>query len=103
MEIDARKVSQWQKDGKAFRFLDVRRDDERELVNLGGVHIPLDQLQERYTELPHDKLPLIVYCHHGVRSLYATQFLKMHGYDALSLRGGIDLWSMEIDPNVPRY
>jgi rhodanese-related sulfurtransferase len=103
MEITVQKISQWQKEGKEFRLLDVRRDDERELVNLGGVHIPLDQLQDRYTELPHDKLPLIVYCHHGVRSLYATQFLKMHGYDALSLRGGIDLWSLEIDPNVPRY
>jgi rhodanese-related sulfurtransferase len=103
MEITVQKISQWQKEGKAFRLLDVRRDDERELVNLGGVHIPLDQLQERYTELPHDKLPLIVYCHHGVRSLHATQFLKMHGYDALSLRGGIDLWSIEIDPNVARY
>lgn len=103
MEIDAKKVAQWQKEGKAFRLLDVRRDDERELVHLGGVHIPLDQLEARYTELPHDKLPLIVYCHHGVRSLYATQFLKMHGYDALSMRGGIDLWSMEIDPNVARY
>lgn len=103
MEIDAKKISQWQKDGKQFRFLDVRRDDERETVHLGGVHIPLDQLEARYSELPHDKLPLIVYCHHGVRSLYATQFLKMHGHDALSLRGGIDLWSLEIDPNVPRY
>lgn len=103
MEIDAKKISQWQKEGKEFRFLDVRRDDERALVHLGGVHIPLDQLEARYTDLPHDKLPLIVYCHHGVRSLYATQFLKMHGYDALSLRGGIDLWSLEIDPSVPRY
>lgn len=103
MEIIAQKISQWQKDAKEFRFLDVRRDDERELVHLGGVHIPLDQLEARYSELPHDKLPLIVYCHHGVRSLYATQFLKMHGYDALSLRGGIDLWSLEIDPSVPRY
>ena len=103
MEITVQKIAQWQKEGKEFRLLDVRRDDERELVSLGGVHIPLDQLSERYSELPHDKLPLIVYCHHGVRSLHATQFLKMHGYDALSLRGGIDLWSIEIDPNVPRY
>ncbi len=103
MEITVQKISQWQKEGKEFRLLDVRRDDERLTSNLGGVHIPLDELQERYTELPHDKLPLIVYCHHGVRSLYATQFLKMYGYDALSLRGGIDLWSLEIDPSVPRY
>ncbi len=103
MEITVQKISQWQKEGKNFHLLDVRRDDERELVNLGGVHIPLDQLETRFGELVHDKEPWIVYCHHGVRSLYATQFLKMHGYDALSLRGGIDLWSIEIDPTVSRY
>lgn len=103
MEIDNQKISKWIKDGKTFHFLDVRRDEERETSNLGGFHIPLDQLEARYHEIPHDKLPLIVYCHHGVRSLYATQFLKFHGHDALSLRGGIDAWSLEIDPSVPRY
>lgn len=103
MEIDNKKIDKWIKEGKEFNFLDVRRDDERETVNLGGIHIPLHELEARYNELPRDKKPLIVYCHHGVRSLYATQFLKMHGFDALSLRGGIDAWSIEIDPNVPRY
>lgn len=103
MEIDNQKISKWLAEKKPFNLLDVRRDDERELSNLGGIHIPLHELESRYTELPHDKLPLIVYCHHGVRSIYATQFLKQHGFDALSLRGGIDAWSEEIDPNVPRY
>lgn len=103
MEIYAHKVAKWIQDKKEFNFLDVRRDDEREFCNLGGIHIPLDQLEARYEELPRDKKPLIVYCHHGVRSLHATQFLKYHGYDALSLSGGIDLWSREIDPSVPRY
>jgi rhodanese-related sulfurtransferase len=103
MEIDNKKIDKWIKENKEFHLLDVRRDDERELCSLGGIHIPLHDLEKRYNELPHDKLPLIVYCHHGVRSLYATQFLKFHGYDALSLRGGIDAWSEEIDPNVPRY
>ena len=103
MEIDNQKIAKWIKEKKAFNLLDVRRDEEREAANLGGFHIPLDQLEARYQELPHDKLPLIVYCHHGVRSLYATQFLKFNGYDALSLRGGIDAWSLEIDPSVPRY
>jgi len=81
----------------------VRRHDERETTSLGGIHIPLHELEKRYEELPRDKKPLIIYCHHGVRSLYATQFLKYHGHDALSLAGGIDLWSIEIDPTVPRY
>jgi rhodanese-related sulfurtransferase len=103
MEIDNKKIEKWIKDKKQFHLLDVRHHEERDVASLGGIHIPLQELEARYQELPHDKLPLIVYCHHGVRSLYATQFLKFHGYDALSLRGGIDAWSLEIDPNVPRY
>lgn len=103
MEIAQSKIADWLKQNKDFNFLDVRRDDERELASLGGIHIPLHDLEKRYEELPRDKKPLIVYCHHGVRSLYATQFLKYHGYDALSLEGGIDLWSLEIDPTIPRY
>lgn len=103
MEIDNKKIEKWIKEGKKFHFLDVRRDDEVEISSLGGIHIPLHELESRYQEIPRDKLPLIVYCHHGVRSLYATQFLKFNGFDALSLRGGIDAWSVEIDPNVPRY
>lgn len=103
MEIVPSKVADWIKEKKEFNFLDVRRDDETQICSLGGIHIPLHELEHRYEELPRDKKPLIIYCHHGVRSLYATQFLKYHGYDALSLAGGIDLWSQEIDPSVPRY
>ena len=103
MEIAQSKIADWIKQKKEFNFLDVRRDEERATASLGGIHIPLHDLEKRYEELPRDKKPLIVYCHHGVRSLYATQFLKYHGYDALSLAGGIDLWSLEIDPAIPRY
>lgn len=103
MEIAPSKVSQWIKENKEFDWLDVRRDDERIIASLGGIHIPLDELEERFAEIPRNKKPLIVYCHHGVRSLYATQFLKFNGYDALSLRGGIEEWSTTIDPSIPRY
>jgi rhodanese-related sulfurtransferase len=103
MEIAQSKIADWIKQKKEFNFLDVRRDEERATASLGGIHIPLHDLEKRYEELPRDKKPLIVYCHHGVRSLYATQFLKYYGYDALSLAGGIDLWSLEIDPAIPRY
>jgi rhodanese-related sulfurtransferase len=103
MEIENKKVAKWLEEKKSFHLLDVRLKEEREFSNLGGFHIPLHELETRYQELPHDRLALIVYCHHGVRSLHATQFLKYHGYDVLSLRGGIEAWSLEIDPNVPRY
>jgi rhodanese-related sulfurtransferase len=103
MEISPQKVAQWKEQGKEFHLLDVRRDDEREIANIGGIHIPLHELEARFQELGADKSPWVVYCHHGVRSLYATQFLKFHGHDALSLRGGIEEWSNTIDPSVPRY
>ena len=103
MEIDNKKIAKWIQEKKSFHFLDVRRDEERAICSLGGIHIPLHELESRYTELPRDKQAIIVYCHHGVRSLHATQFLKFNGYDALSLRGGTEAWSLEIDPNLPRY
>jgi rhodanese-related sulfurtransferase len=103
MEIDNKKISKWIKDNKKFHFLDVRTIEERNICHLAGLHIPLNELENRHEEIPRDKSPIIVYCHHGVRSLYATQFLKFHGYDALSLRGGLEQWSLEIDPDLARY
>lgn len=103
MEISVNIVKQWREEGKNFELLDVRRDEEREIASLGGVHIPLHELEGRFHELDPKIRPWVVYCHHGVRSLYATQFLKLHGLDALSLRGGIEAWSASIDPSVPRY
>ncbi len=103
MEISAKKVKEWLDQGKAFSFLDVRRIEEREICSLGGVHIPLNELQDRFNELDPNQRPWVIYCHHGVRSLYATQFLKLHGYDALSLRGGVEEWATTIDPNLARY
>lgn len=103
MEISCQKVAEWQTQGKELYFLDVRRNEERETANIGGEHIPLHELESRFKELDPNRRPIVVYCHHGVRSLYATQFLKLHGFDALSLRGGINEWSTLIDPLIPRY
>lgn len=103
MEISTEKVKEWMDKGKQVHFLDVRSNEERTIAHIGGTHIPLDELEARFHELSHQNKPLVVYCHHGVRSLYATQFLKFHGHDALSLRGGIEEWSTKIDPNIQRY
>ena len=102
VEINIEKIQKWVEEKRQFTFLDVRTDEERELVHIGGVHIPLDQLQHRFQELDPQVRPWIIYCHHGVRSLYAAQFLKLNGYDALSMSGGIDQWSTDIDPSVAR-
>ncbi len=85
-------------------FLDVREDWEVAINRLdGAVHIPLGVLGQRFAELkPEDEI--IVYCHMGVRSLKATRFLKEKQFkNVKNLAGGIDAWSMQIDPKVPRY
>ena len=103
MEISVTKTKQWMDEGKEVYLLDVRTDEERALVNIGGVHIPLPDLESRLSELDSTKRPWVVYCHHGVRSLYAAQILKMRGYDALSLAGGLDFWSLQVDDTILRY
>lgn len=85
-------------------LLDVREPWEFQLCNLpGSVLIPLDQLPSRIDELPAQR-PLIVICHHGVRSRMAQQFLSQIGVnDVVNLTGGIAAWAHEIDPTMAVY
>lgn len=86
-------------------LLDVRFPDEHAYVALpDSVLIPLPELDERAEELEAFRgRPVVVYCHHGVRSLDGTAYLRSRGLDAVSLRGGIDLYSRAVDPRLPRY
>lgn len=90
--------------GDKIVFLDVREPWEVAINRLAGaIHIPLADLGRRYQELD-SKAEIISYCHMGVRSLKATQFLKQQGFEqAWNLAGGIDAWSLQVDPTVPRY
>lgn len=85
-------------------LLDVREDDEVALCALPGArHIPLGSLPEHLESLPRDR-DLLVYCHHGGRSLRAANFLREKGFGrSASVRGGIDAWALRVDKNVPRY
>jgi len=67
--------------------------------------IPLNELPRRAQEIQvPEGTPIVVYCHHGIRSLSAAVFLEQSGFsNVASLRGGIDAWSIEIDPRVPMY
>lgn len=85
-------------------LLDVRQPEEYALCALpGSVLIPLGELAGRVDEVPDDGTPVVVYCHHGVRSLTGAAILRAAGREALSLAGGIDRWSLSVDPAVPRY
>lgn len=85
-------------------LLDVREAYERELCSLGsGLHIPTGEIQFKWDALPKGE-HLIIYCHHGMRSLFVARFLHEKGFTRVqSLHGGIDAWSREIDASIPRY
>lgn len=93
-----------------FRLVDCREEDEFAICRIDGAElVPLSRFAElaptRLLDDPKSAdLPVVVYCHHGMRSLHATTFLRENGLGRTwSLSGGIDLWSTRIDPAVPRY
>jgi rhodanese-related sulfurtransferase len=92
------------KDSPGAILLDVRQPWEHNLVALeGSILIPLGELKSRAEELP-EETPIIVYCHHGVRSLTACAILSSLGFrDLVNLAGGIDRYSLEVDPGLARY
>ena len=85
-------------------LLDVREEDEVRLCALpGSLHIPMNLIPLRHNELPDD-VPIIVYCHHGIRSLNVARYLAHVGFENVAnLQGGIDAWARQIDPSLPRY
>ena len=92
--------------GERPLLVDVRQPWEHELARLpDSLLLPLPELSSRAAEVRPAAGQLVVcYCHHGVRSLRATELLSEAGLsDVVSLAGGIDAWSLQIDPAVPRY
>jgi adenylyltransferase/sulfurtransferase len=92
--------------GEAFYLLDVRQPGEHDLAALPGSKlIPLNQLMSRLSEIDAPPgVPIVVYCHHGVRSRMGAGAVAQAGHpEVYSLAGGIDAWSVEVDPRVPRY
>ncbi len=87
-------------------LLDCREPEEHAIARIeGGRLIPMRQIPERLGELEAWRhKPVVVHCHHGVRSLRVVEFLRSKGFSqAQSLAGGIEAWSLEVDPAVPRY
>jgi rhodanese-related sulfurtransferase len=85
-------------------FLDVREDDEVAYCAIdGALHIPMGEVGERLQHLPKDRR-IVVFCHHGMRSMHVTHFLRSKGFaQAQNMTGGIDAWSCEIDTDLRRY
>jgi sulfur-carrier protein adenylyltransferase/sulfurtransferase len=87
-------------------ILDVRQQMEKDIADLGGTLIPVDELPDRIEEIDphaHDDL-VVVYCRTGARSAKAVGLLKQHGFDnVVNLKGGIHAWADDVDPSVPKY
>ncbi|HYU33732.1 MAG TPA: molybdopterin-synthase adenylyltransferase MoeB [Thermoanaerobaculia bacterium] len=90
--------------GETLTVLDVRTEQEYEIARIPGAQlIPLHELQDRLGELD-PAATIVAHCHHGGRSAQAVGFLRQMGFDrAVNLAGGIDAWSLVVDPRVPRY
>ncbi len=87
-------------------LVDCRTHEELAIARFdAALHLPLQEAGERLEELrPHADQPIAVICHHGVRSLRLAALLRQAGFARpLSLAGGIDLWSIDIDLSMPRY
>ena len=86
-------------------LLDVRQPEEHAYCHLpGSVLIPLGELAVRAGEIDPGEALVVVYCHHGVRSLSGAAILAQAGFpNVASLAGGIDRWSQVVDPAMPRY
>ena len=107
LEISVQETQRLLADGNAdLRLIDVRDPDEYAYCRLPGSElIPLLTLPaDAAARLPDKAARILVYCHHGMRSLRAVEALRQLGYtNARSVAGGIDRWSQEIDPATPTY
>jgi rhodanese-related sulfurtransferase len=104
MQISAKEVNERVRRGDKLLLVDVREQWEYDLSKIPGAKlIPLGTLPANLNTLL-DADEVICYCHHGMRSLDAAVWLRQQGVEsAKSMAGGIERWSVEVDPQVPRY
>lgn len=105
LETGPQEVQQRLEAGEKLRLIDVREPQEYAIARIeGGELIPMRTIPAAVERLRASDAPIVVYCHHGVRSLNVVYWLREQGIgNCQSLAGGIDAWSVAIDPRVPRY
>lgn len=105
-EIDVASVKRMLDEEADFVLLDCREQGEFETARIGGARLlPMSEITQRVEELADQRdRHIVVHCHHGGRSLRVARWLRSVGFPhAQSMAGGIDQWSLTIDPSVPRY
>jgi len=91
--------------GAELTLLDVREPWEFQTAQMAGsAHIPMGGIPARFNQELDPESHIVVICHHGVRSMNVTAWLRQQGFEKVqSLRGGIDRWAREVDPSIPLY
>lgn len=106
LEISPAELDKLLKSECKVRLIDVRDEWEYRHVSIPGAeHIPMMQVPQHFEEFKQDPdCRIVCYCHAGMRSLTVADWMRRYGLvNACSLAGGIDAWSREIDPGLPRY
>jgi rhodanese-related sulfurtransferase len=107
LEIDCQQAAaKLREQSDDFVLIDCREEEEHAIAHIAAARLmPMSQIMARAAELdPLREKHVVVHCHHGGRSLKVTQWLRSQGFDlAQSMAGGIDAWSQQVDPSVPRY
>jgi rhodanese-related sulfurtransferase len=105
LELTAEELKVLEESGEPLSVLDVREPWEYQAARIeGSRHIPMGEIPTRAHQELDPEARMVVVCHHGVRSLNVTHWLRQQGFEQVqSLRGGIDAWSRRIDPTVPLY
>jgi rhodanese-related sulfurtransferase len=104
MQIEPRALADRLAGGETVHLLDIRTREEFDAVKLPGAHFFTQEfMQEILANWSRTDL-VVIYDHQGARSMDAAAYFQGHGFEQIkSLRGGIDAWSAEVDPKLPRY
>ena len=101
--IEVAELKRWMDEARTFRLIDVRTSMERDIAMIAPSEMLEEALFETLLE-DDDGTPVVFYCHHGIRSASAAAFFAQKGLQqAVNLEGGIDAWSLDIDPEIERY
>ncbi len=104
VEVGVEEARRWLDSEKPPYLLDIRESYEAAVCQIkGSAFVPMGEIPNSLDALPKDR-PILVYCHHGQRSLRITQFLRFKGFDtATSMAGGIQAWAEKLEPDMARY
>jgi monothiol glutaredoxin len=103
LEITPVEVAALMNEG-AVTLVDVRTPQEYDIARIEGCRLVDEALAKEIVDTWPKDTPIITVCHHGVRSLSAAVYLRQQGFTKVqSMSGGIDMWSLTVDPKIPQY